>query len=143
MQNLNLKELNDREAGILSPVDYMEEAGYTNPKELAKNSVIFQLNPAMAVGITPEEKEQLQPPQKEEKPPSVSIGYADLPPDAQIQLLAQIGIQANPQMIIAEKIAEKENNKKEFDLKKAGQEHSQKINEMTVKNNQEKPETKK
>ena len=109
---------NDVKAGIISPVDYMEEAGYTNPKDLAKNAVSFKLNPAVSVGITPEEMAQLQPEVKEEKPPNVSISYADLPPDAQVQLLAQIGIEANPEILIAEKIADREKGNKEIEMKR-------------------------
>lgn len=109
---------NDVKAGIISPVDYMEEAGYTNPKDLAKNAVSFKLNPAVSVGITPEEMAQLQPEVKEEKPPNVSISYADLPPDAQVQLLAQINIQADPEILIAEKIADREKGNREMDDKK-------------------------
>lgn len=44
----------DVAAGILSPVDYMEEAGYTNPKDLARNAVLYKQNPAAAVGLAPE-----------------------------------------------------------------------------------------
>jgi len=109
---------NDVKEGIISPVDYMEEAGYTNPKDLAKNAVAFKLNPAVSVGITPEEMAQLQPEVKEEKPPNVSISYADLPPDAQVQLLAQINIQADPEILIAEKIADREKGNREMNDKK-------------------------
>jgi hypothetical protein len=37
------------------------------------------------------------------------LAYAKtLPPDAQVQLLGQIGIQADPEILIAEKIADRE-----------------------------------
>ena len=123
----------DMEQGIISPIDYMEEAGYTNPKDLAKNSQIYKLNPNIAVGITPEEMQELVPEApKEEKPPSISISYADLPPDAQVQLLAKVGITANPAILIAEKIAENQNSNKEFNLKKQGQEHGQFMSEKSL-----------
>jgi hypothetical protein len=108
----------DVQAGIISPVDYFEEAGYVNPKDIAKNAQMFKLNPNIASGITPEEMAELAPPQKEEKPPNVSISYKDLPPDAQVQLLAQIGIEANPEILIAEKIADIEKGDKELELKR-------------------------
>ncbi len=108
----------DVESGIISPTDYMEEAGYNNPKDLAKNAVAFKLNPAVSVGITPEEMAQLQPESKEEKPPNVTINYKDLSPDAQIQLLAQINIQADPEILIAEKIADREKGNKEIEMKR-------------------------
>lgn len=123
----------DMEQGIISPIDYMEEAGYTNPKDLAKNSQIYKLNPNIAVGITSEEMQELVPEApKEEKPPSISISYADLPPDAQVQLLAKVGITANPAILIAEKIAENQNSNKEFNLKKQGQEHGQFMSEKSL-----------
>lgn len=109
----------DVEQGFISPMDYMEEAGYANPKDLAKNAVAYKLNPVVAVGLTPEEMAEIQPEQApEEKPPSVSISYADLPPDAQIQLLAKIGIQADPQILIAEKIAEQDKGERELEMKR-------------------------
>jgi hypothetical protein len=108
----------DVAAGIISPTDYMNEAGYTNPKELAKNAQIYKINPNVGAGITPEELAEIAPPPgKEEKPPNVSIGYADLPPDAQVQLLAQIGIEANPEILIAEKIADRNQTKKDMEMR--------------------------
>mgnify|MGYP003552410307 CR=1 FL=1 len=133
---------NDVKDGIISPVDYMEEAGYMNPKDLAKNAQIYKINPNVAVGITPEEMAKLAPPQKEEKPPNVSISYADLPPDAQVQLLAQINIQANPDLLIAEKIAEREKGNKEFGLKKDSQEHGQMMSERSQALAEQPPESK-
>jgi len=116
---------NDFEKGALGLTDYLEISNYDNAKELAKNAVSFKINPVVSVGITAEEQQKLQPPQTEEKPPSITINYADLPPDAQVQLLGKIGIQANPEIIIAEKQAVHEDKNREFDLKKTGQEHGQ------------------
>lgn len=45
----------DMEAGIIAPEDYMEVAGYDDPKTKIRNAVMFKTNPLMAVGITPEE----------------------------------------------------------------------------------------
>jgi hypothetical protein len=121
----------DVEQGFISPIDYMEEAGYPNPKDLAKNAQVYKLNPNVATGITPEEMAELAPEQKEEKPPNVSISYKDLPPDAQVQLLAQIGIEANPEILVAEKIADREQGKNEFKLKEEGQKHGQAMSERS------------
>lgn len=121
----------DVEQGFISPIDYMEEAGYTNPKDLAKNAQVYKLNPNIAVGITPEEMQELAPATKEEKPPNVTINYKDMPPDAQVQLLAQIDIQADPEIVVAEKIAEREQGKKEFGLKEEGQKHNQAMSERS------------
>jgi hypothetical protein len=95
---------NDVEKGFISPADYLDIAQYDNAKELSKNAVAYKINPVVAVGISPEEVQQLQPQQQEEKPPSITINYADLPPDAQVQLLGKIGIQADPNIIVAEKM---------------------------------------
>ncbi len=117
---------NDVKNGFLSPADYLKIAQYNDPRELAKNNVTYKLNPAMAVGITPEEMQQIQPPQQaEEKPPSVSISYADLPPDAQAQLLEKIGIQADPNILAQEKMLTHKKAQDEFDLKKQAQDHGQ------------------
>lgn len=110
---------NDVEKGYISPGDYLEIAKYDNAKELSKNAVIYKLNPPVAVGITPEEMAKIAPePPKEDKAPSVSISYADLPPDAQVQLLAQIGIQADPQIIVAEKMAAQAKENSQHELEK-------------------------
>ncbi len=122
----------DVAAGFISPVDYLEIAHYDNAKDLAKNAVAYKLNPVVAVNMSPEEAQKLAPPQqKEEKPPNVSISYADLTPEAQVQLLAQIGIQANPETVFAEKAAEHQKANQETDLKRQAQEHGQMINERS------------
>ena len=50
----------------------------------------------------------------------MSINYADLPPDAQVQLLEQIDIQADPNIIVAEKMqkqkAEADANKEKSEV---------------------------
>jgi hypothetical protein len=95
----------DAEKGFLSPADYLREAGYQNATQKAKNAVAFKMNPPIAVGMTPEEIQQLAPPeQKEEVPPSRSISFKDLPIDGQIQLAAQAGLQLNPEILVGEKM---------------------------------------
>lgn len=123
---------NDVEKGFISPVDYLQIAQYDNSKELAKNAVAYKINPVVATNISPEEVAKLQPEVKEEKPPNVTINYADLTPDAQGQMLEKIGIQANPEMLVAEKIAEQNQKKSEFELKKQSQEHGQKMAEKSI-----------
>lgn len=94
---------NDFEKGALSLTDYLERAGYDDPKTKGQNAVVWAMNKPMAVGLPPEVIQQIAPP-AEEKPPSVTVNYADLPPDAQVQLLAKIGIQADPNILVAEKM---------------------------------------
>lgn len=134
---------NDFEKGALGLKDYLEIENYDNASELAKNAVIWQMNKPVAVGLSDEEMAKVAPQQSEKKPPNVTINYADLPPDAQEQLLAQIEIKADPTILIAEKIAENEKGKADFGLKKASQEHGQKIadkNQMMAEIAANKPE---
>lgn len=122
----------DFEKGALGLVDYLEAENYEDAKEKAKNAVAWQLNKPVSVGMTPEEMAKLAPAAKEEKPPNVTINYKDLPPDAQVQLLAQIDIQADPTLAVAEKIADREASKRDFGLKKEGQEHGQSMAERSL-----------
>lgn len=115
---------NDFKQGALGLTDYLEAAKYDDAKEKAKNTVKWLANKPLAVGLTPEEQQQLAP-QQEDKPPSVSISYADLTPDAQVQLLAKIGIQADPNIVVAEKIAEQDKSKQEMQMKQDAQSHGQ------------------
>lgn len=108
----------DLASGNLAPVDYFTVAGYDNPSEKAKNAVIYRMNPAYAVGLTPEEIQQIAPPAPpEEKPPSISIPFDSLPPDGQLQAAAKAGIQLNPQILVAEKMQKRkdEQAKANFD----------------------------
>lgn len=109
---------NDVAAGYISPVDYLEIAQYDNAKELAKNAVVYKLNPVTAVGITPEEMQTIQPPAApEEKPPSVSINFADVQPDGQVQILEKIGVSVDPAITVAEKMKEHGDNAREGEVK--------------------------
>lgn len=97
----------DVQEGLISPVDYFEVAGYNDPKRMAKNSVMYKINPIAAVGLTPEEMQSIQPPSppKQAPPapekPSESISFKDLPPEGKAQMAAQAGIQLDPGTIAA------------------------------------------
>lgn len=109
----------DFKQGALGLTDYLEIAGYDAPTEKAKNTVSYHINPAVAVGMSPEEIQQIAPQQApEEKPPSTSISFKDLPPDGQIQLGAKAGLELNPQILIAEKMQE-QRSKREKDILEA------------------------
>lgn len=45
------------------------------------------------------------PPQQQGKPPSVSINFADLPPDGQVQAAQEAGIKLNPTVMAAQQVA--------------------------------------
>lgn len=97
---------NDVRGGILAPTDYFEVAGYEDPVGKAKNAVKYQLNKTLAVGMTPEEVQEFAPaPPPDDPKMSISMKYEDLPPDGQVQLAAKAGIQIDPQILVAEKIA--------------------------------------
>mgnify|MGYP001575771228 CR=1 FL=1 len=98
---------NDVMKGVISPVDYLKIAQYDDPTEMAKNAVIWTMNPAYAVGLTPEELALIAPPAKEEqKPVSKSMNFKDAPLDVQIQMAAQAGLEMDPAVAMAEKQAE-------------------------------------
>ncbi len=92
----------DVHEGLLSPVDYFDVAGYESPNEKAKNRVVYDLNRPLAVGISPQELQQIAPPTPQNKPPSTTINFRDLPPDGQLQLAKEAGLQLDPQVTIAE-----------------------------------------
>jgi hypothetical protein len=119
----------DFEKGALGLKDYLEIENYDNASELAKNAVIWSMNPLVAVGLSEEEMQKVAPPQQEEKPPSVSINYTDIPPDAKVQLLEKIGIQTDPALVMAKDIADNESKKADFELKKESQMHGQRMSE--------------
>lgn len=52
----------DFDKGVMSPIDYMETTGYDNPREKAKNKVLYDMNPIKATGITEEEVVEFAPP---------------------------------------------------------------------------------
>lgn len=102
----------DFEKGALGLSDYLATAGYDSPDEKAKNAVKYQINPPLAVGMTPEEVQEIAPPpQEEEKKPSESISFKDLPVDGQIQMAAQAGIQLDPAVLIGEKMQQQRQQK--------------------------------
>ncbi len=113
----------DVKAGILSPVDYLERAGYDSPMEKAKNRVTYDLNKSFAVGLTPEEMQKISPAPTAE-PPKLSLAYADLPPDGQVQLAAKAGITLNPALLIAEKQHQQKADAKAAEAKAKGMEKS-------------------
>lgn len=110
---------NDVKDGIISPVDYLEVAGYDSPLEKAKNRVVWDTNKAYAVGMTDEEKKKIAPAPPED-PPKLSISYMDLPPDGQVQLAAKAGIVLSAPLLIAEKMQKQRSDKEAADAKAKG-----------------------
>lgn len=68
----------DIAAGIISPLSYLEDAGYQNPKETAKSAYEWATNPAKVLGIEPEQPPEMpgMPPEQPQMQPPVG----DVPP---------------------------------------------------------------
>lgn len=144
----------DVKNGYISPIDYLQISGHDNAKDLAKNALLFRLDPFDSVGVTDEERKKIPPPipqttlreqiSYDDLPAaakvqylarigiqitedqvgttgaeSISIAFKDMPPDAQVQTLAKLGINADPRILIAEKMAEqsKGNEKHQAEIK--------------------------
>lgn len=103
----------DYDKGLLSPVDYLRICKYDNPNEIAKNAFMYKASPVSQLDLTPEEQQQIPQPQVEPTP--VSISFKDLPIDGKVQAAAKLDIQLDPNIMIAENLAE--NNNKRASLK--------------------------
>ena len=129
----------DMKEGVIAPEDYYTIAGYDDPKNTAKNLIKYKMNPALAVGMSPEEIKEFSPPpaQPEPKEPSITIAYSDVPPEGQAQILQKVGIQVHPEAIVRHDVAQnqletaKETHMKLLDhkleLNQASQEATHKI----------------
>lgn len=73
---------NDVEKGYIAPPDYLEIAQYDNAKELSKNAVLYQQNPAVAVGLAPEEVPMPAQPGGLQIDQATALMQAGLPPTA-------------------------------------------------------------
>lgn len=126
---------NDVKEGFIAPRDYLEIAKYDNAKELAKNAVEYKLNAPVAVGMTPEEMQKFSPApaQAEPKEPAVTINYADVQPDGQVQIMEKIGVKLDPVVAVAEHIAEANKANQEMNMKKEAQDHSHAMAERSQK----------
>jgi hypothetical protein len=90
--------------GFMDPLTLFTRLDDANPKETAGRLMLFKADPvAYMQKYFPDI--QLQAPPQEEKLPSESISYADLPPEAQSQMLAKVGIQVAPQDIAVQNVA--------------------------------------
>jgi len=74
---------NDVKNGYISPIDYLEIANYNNPKELSRNAVLYQQNPAQAVGLKEEEMPLPAKPGELQPSQATAMMEAGLPPQMQ------------------------------------------------------------
>lgn len=114
------------EKGI-DPITFFDRLEFPNPRESAKNLYLWLSDPVQLFPdlVAQQQAQQQQLAQAEQKGPSESISYKDLPtPSGKSQMLAQAGIQVAPEEIaIADEAqAAKEQAQKEQDMaqKQAG-----------------------
>ena len=94
-------------AGKMSLIDLYKRLDYPNPDELAANvwlevnapELLFANDPRVQQVI--QQRQQAAGAQEPPKAPSMSISFKDITPDAQAQMLAKVGIEANPEAIAA------------------------------------------
>ncbi len=85
----------DFKEGALSLPDYLRISKYDDPKQTAKNTVLWKMSPISQVGLTDEERQKIPPP----VPQSTlreTISFDDLPASAKPQFLARMGINIDP-----------------------------------------------
>lgn len=92
---------NDVAKGYISPIDYLTIAKYDNAKELSKNAVLYHLSPVSAVGVTPEELQNIPVPLPVTRVDE-RVMFADLPSAAKVQVLARMGITISESQVVSE-----------------------------------------
>ena len=104
-------------AGKMALIDLYKALEYPNPEEMAANVWIESTMPWVLFKDNEKVKEVMQMMQQqsqgEEKPPSESISFKDLPPEGKVQMAKQAGIEIAPEQIQAEDVKQemKEINK--------------------------------
>lgn len=82
----------------IDPISFFERLDFPNPRESAKNLFLWLSDP---IQLFPElAQAAAQSKQPEQKPANVTVNFKDMPPVAQAQELAKIGIQIDPQAIV-------------------------------------------
>lgn len=94
----------DVKEGYISPIDYLQIAGYDNAKELSKNAFLYKVSPFSQFDISDEERMKIPPP----VPVSTlreTVAFDDLPPAAKVQWLGRQGITVTEEQIVQEGVA--------------------------------------
>lgn len=84
------------QAGALDPITLFSKLDFPDPKASAEQLFIWQRAPDLLFPEAAAKIAQMQQGQQQNKPPSTSISFKDLPPEGQSQLAQQAGIQINP-----------------------------------------------
>lgn len=92
--------------GKMSLIDLYKRLDYPNPEELAANVWLEVNAPELLFKDNPMVQQALQAKQQaaqgaQEKPPSESINFKDLPPDGKAQMAQKVGIVLHPEGIAA------------------------------------------
>lgn len=93
-------------AGKMATIDLYKKLEYPNPEEMAANAWLEMNAPEILYEGDPRIQKALQMKQQAaagagQKPPSESINYKDLTPDAKTQMLKKVGIESHPEGIAA------------------------------------------
>lgn len=91
----------DVASGFISPIDYLQIAGYENAKEISKNAFLYKVSPFTQYDISDEERQKIPPP----VPASTlreQISFDELPAAGKVQFLARMGITVTEDQIIQE-----------------------------------------
>lgn len=88
----------------LDPITFFDRLDFPNPRESAKSLFLWLSDP---IQLFPELAQQQKPQAPPPKPPSESIAFKDVPPEAQAQMLAQAGINVQPQQLALHAIKQK------------------------------------
>lgn len=105
-------------AGAIDPIALYDKLDFPDPRAAAEQLYIWRTSPDVLFPEAAAKIAQAHPPQNTQKPPSESISYKDVPPEAQAQMLGQAGIQIAPQQIQAHN---DQQNAQQAALKSAGQ----------------------
>lgn len=94
-------------AGKMALVDLYKALDYPNPMESAANAWLEANAPEMLFKEDQRVQQVLQSRQESaNEEPSKSISFKDLPPEGQVQLAKQAGIQLSPEQITQEKVSD-------------------------------------
>jgi len=108
-------------AGQMSLVDLYKKLDYPNPEEMAANMWLQTNAPEILFANDPRVQQVIQARQNantQEKPPSESMSFKDLPPSGQVQMAAKVGIQLSPEEIQVEKDKEQVKEERSIPLPK-------------------------
>ncbi len=93
--------------GKMSLVDMYKRMEYPNPEEMAANAWLEINAPSLLYANDPRVAQAVQMMgQAQDKGPSKSISFKDLPPDGKVQLAGQAGINLTPETIVLDQMAQ-------------------------------------